>query len=52
MSSATVSLGHAVSAAHVFGHEFRSSFVSDATRIVLLENCPAYIRKWIMGERR
>jgi hypothetical protein len=51
MSSATVSLGHAVSAAHVFGHEFRSSFVSDAT-IVLLENCPAYIREWIMGERR
>jgi hypothetical protein len=39
-------------AAHVFGHEFRASFVLDATRIVLLENCPAYIRKWIMGERR
>jgi hypothetical protein len=50
MSSATVSLGHAVSAAHVFGHEFRLSFVSDAIRIVLVENCPAYIRKWIMGE--
>jgi hypothetical protein len=29
MSSATVSLGHAVSAAHVFGHELRSSFVSE-----------------------
>jgi hypothetical protein len=52
MSSATISLGHAVSAAQVFGREFRSSFVSDATRIVLLENCPVYIRKWIMGERR